>query len=236
MKKSMLFHGFLFAFCTVAHAGPTATPPQKPEVDKPVAATQPVVTTSPAKPGTTPAATPTPAAVTPTPVTVEQPMNCQYHIPASTTKIETDLVQKWAEKATQQSFDLSAQQLDKQLEALKACYTTQGWQSFYDALQKSGNIKAIQNQNLMVSSMVNGTIDINAAKDNQWKIRIPLQVVYQNENEKLTQVLDIDLLVGRKPTGDLGIMQIIASPHQASNTADGIKTISKPGTSPVKTQ
>ena len=55
-------------------------------------------------------------------------------------------------------------------------------------------------------------------KDNQWKASVPLQVVYQNDKEKLTQLLTVNLLIGRKISGDLGIMQMIATPQQAANT------------------
>ena len=40
-----------------------------------------------------------------------------------------------------------------------------------------------------------------------------LQVAYQNDKEKLTQLLTVDLLIGRKVNGDLGIMQMIATPR-----------------------
>ena len=41
---------------------------------------------------------------------------------------------------------------------------------------------------------------------------MPLQVVYQNDKEKVSQSLTIDLTVNRKINGDLGITQIIATP------------------------
>jgi len=44
-----------------------------------------------------------------------------------------------------------------------------------------------------------------------------LQVVYQNDKEKLTQKLNVDLLIGRKMSGDLGIMQMIAIPIETAN-------------------
>ena len=97
--------------------------------------------------------------------------------------------------------------------SLKNCYTDQGWQGFNEALQKSGNITAIKSQNLTVSSQVDGDLKLNAIKDNQWKVTIPLQVVYQNDKEKLTQLLTVDLLIGRKISGDLGIIQMIAAPR-----------------------
>lgn len=158
------------------------------------------------------------ATVTSTTTTATPPtaIDCQYRIPAETTKIEPSLVSQWAVKATEQSFDFSASSLDNQLQTLKACYTEQGWAGFNDALQKSGNVNAIKSQQLMVSGQLDGEVIIHDAKENQWKVTLPLRVVYQNDKEKLTQLLTVDLLVGRKISGDLGIMQMIATPRQAS--------------------
>lgn len=147
------------------------------------------------------------------PTTPAITMDCNYHIPPETVNIDPALILQWAEKATQQSFDLDHAMMSEQLIALKSCYTEQGWQSFNDALQKSGNMSAIKSEQLMVSSMVEGKPGLTTVNDKQWKINLPLQVVYQNNKEKLTQTLTIDLLIGRKSSGDLGIQQIIASPR-----------------------
>lgn len=137
-------------------------------------------------------------------------IDCNYHIPAGTSKVDQSLVQKWAEQAATQSFELNPETMDNQLTSLKTCYTDQGWQGFNDALQKSGNLDAIKNQHLTVSSSLDGPSTIIIDKDNQWNVSIPMQVIYQNDKEKLTQVLTVNLLVGRKESGDLGIMQMIA--------------------------
>jgi hypothetical protein len=164
-----------------------------------------------------PAATTAPAAIT-TSSPPTQPINCNYKIPAETTKIEQTVISQWAEKAALQSFDFDNATIDKQLAALKSCFTDQGWQSFNDALQKSGNLNAIKSQKLMVSSMLNGKSTSSEMKENQWKVSVPLQVVYQNDKEKLTQSLTVDIVVGRKISGDLGIMQMIASPNPSTAT------------------
>ncbi|MDP1602929.1 MAG: DotI/IcmL family type IV secretion protein [Legionella sp.] len=177
-------------------------------------------TTQTVVPVTTTTQTVAPATTSPTVVpATTQPIDCNYRIPAETARVEQSLVTQWAEKATQQSFDFDHGTMDQQLTTLKACYTEQGWQSFNDALQKSGNMHAIQTQKLMVNGLVDGKSIITEIKENQWKLTIPLQVVYQNEKEKLTQLLSVDLIVGRKTSGDLGIMQIIASPRVAAHPA-----------------
>ncbi|MDP3561420.1 MAG: DotI/IcmL family type IV secretion protein [Legionellaceae bacterium] len=153
---------------------------------------------------------------------VVQPIviDCHYRIPANTT-VPQDVVTTWAEKATTQSFDYNSENIDLKLQELKACFTDQGWKGYNDALTQSGNLTAIKKQNLTVSSQVDGKSSLSVVKDNQWKLSIPLQVVYQNDKEKLTQLLSIDLFVTRKMSGDLGIEQIIATPRDKAQIKTG---------------
>lgn len=164
----------------------------------------------------------TPAA--PTPEAVAAPatptaIDCNYHIPANQTSVDMTLVTTWAEKAALQSFSFTPATIQIQLDALKPCYTDQGWKGFNDALQKSGNIDSIKTQQLNVSSQSGGTASINTVKDGQWKVTLPVQVVYQNDKEKVTQQLVVDVLVSRKPNGDLGIMQLVATTRTGETTA-----------------
>lgn len=138
-------------------------------------------------------------------------INCDYKIPAETKKIEPSLVMTWAQKAVVQAFEFNPDSIDAQLVKLKSCFTTPGWDGFNTALQKSGNIEAIKSQKLKVSSQIDGQPQLTETKDNQWEITLPLQVVYQNDKEKVTQKLQVNLNVGRKISGDLGINKMIAA-------------------------
>jgi hypothetical protein len=142
-------------------------------------------------------------------------INCSYQIPAETQSIDQSLVITWSEKALTQAFDFDPNNIETQLQKLQACFTEQGWTGFNAALQKSGNIDAIKSKKLTVSSQIDGQVIVTEAKNNQWKINLPLQVVYQNDKEKVTQLLSVDLTVGRKTNGDLGITQMIAAPRGA---------------------
>ncbi|MCL9683915.1 DotI/IcmL family type IV secretion protein [Legionella maioricensis] len=146
-------------------------------------------------------------------------INCDFKIPASTKTVEQSLVLTWAEKAATQAFDFDPTSLDTQMQKLKACFTDQGWTGFSSALEKSGNLDAIKTQKLTVSSQLDGQAQVTEAKDNQWKITLPLQVVYQNDKEKVTQLLSVNLTVGRKVNGDLGIAQMIATPRTSTSNA-----------------
>ena len=176
--------------------------------------TAPPAPSAPATVTTVTTVTPVSSATTPAP----QALNCQYRIPAETTNIDNTLVSNWGTQAIIQSFDFSPGSLPTQLASLQNCFTDQGWKGFNDALNKSGNIAAIKTQHLTVSSQADGKPVITLIKDNQWKLTLPLQVVYQNDKQKFTQVLTVDVLIGRKMNGDLGIMQMIATPKPTVTT------------------
>ncbi|RUQ91495.1 DotI/IcmL family type IV secretion protein [Legionella septentrionalis] len=196
MKKSIICTALL----AIINAGVCAAA----DTVNPVPAQAPATSAQSPQPTTPPPANTVPP---------ENTINCQYRIPAENTNINEALLTTWAEKAVVQSFDLDAATLESQLNELQPCFTEQGWQSFNEALKESGNINAIKSQNLTVSSHINGTTTISAVKENQWKATVPVQVVYQNTKEKLTQQLSVELLIGRKTSGDLGIMQMIATPR-----------------------
>lgn len=183
MRKALLSTALVSILCSSVHSENTTLPTQ---------------TAAPAS---------VPIAVQTAPV-----INCNYPIPTTIKTIDETTLSTWASKAVVQSFEFTPSEVDEQLKRLKPCYTDLGWQGFHDALEKSGNIKSIQTQALTVSSQIEGKLTIKPVKENQWKITFPLQVVYQNTKERLTQLLNIDLLIGRKINGDLGIMQIIAIP------------------------
>ena len=164
-------------------------------------------------------ATPPQSSTPPTTAPATPTLDCNYSIPPTSSAVDTALVLQWGQKAAQQTFTFTPSMVDTQLNVLKACFTEQGWQSFNDALTKSGNLDAIKKENLTVSNLLDGDASITATKNNQWKVIVPIQVIYQNDKEKIAQSLTINLTVGRKVSGDLGIMQIVAMPRQAATNS-----------------
>lgn len=154
-------------------------------------------------------------------------INCTYQIPPQTTNIDLNILKQWAEYAASQSFHLSYQTLDQDINQLKHCFTEQGFTSFQNALETSGNMTAIKNQKLNVNGVKNGDLSVEVLKDGRWRVSVPLQVVYQNDQEKLTQELTVILLVERKPAGQFGIVQINA---QTNNLKDNTPATSNPVT------
>ena len=142
------------------------------------------------------------------------PMRCDTHFSKDTAVIEPTLLLQWATAAALQSFHFNPTTLETELLTLKPCYTDLGWQGFNDAWKKSGNIDAIKSKQLTVSSQPDGKATFEAIKDknNQWKVSLPIQVTYQNKQQKIIQRLTVDLTISRQASGDLGIMQLIAVP------------------------
>lgn len=138
-------------------------------------------------------------------------IDCNYRIPAEVTHIDKSILLNWAEKAALQSFNFNAATIETELFKLQSCYTESGWTEFKTALDKSGNIEAIKAFHITMNSRLNGKIELIETQDNQWEIKLPLMVNWQSDKEEMTQLLTVDLTVGRKNNGDLGIMQIIAT-------------------------
>lgn len=182
---------------TIPTSAPTATSEQ---------ILAPTNTTYPA-----PAAELKPAVVSQSEPPVAPPrVDCFYQIATNPiTDIELSL---WAQYAALKSFDYSFDKMDTQLQSLKSCFTEQGWTGFNEALKQSGNLTTIKAQQLTVSSQIAGQPEVSQIKTNQWRITVPLDVVYQNTQEKLTQSLAVVLVVTKKNPTELGIVQLIAAP------------------------
>jgi hypothetical protein len=227
MKNILLWGALLTLVCAQTQA---ETNPQPTNTTTTTTTTTTIPTNQPADQGTQPnmpvQAQPTTGQTGAAPI-----INCEYKIDASTKVVDQSLIINWSEKATVQAFDFNPSTIDEQMKKLQGCFTEQGWTGFNTALEKSGNLEAIKNQHLTVSSQIDGQAKIDEAKDNQWKVALPLQVVYQNDKEKVTQLLDIKLAVSRKVNGDLGITQLIATPRATAGAVTA--PIPAPTTTPA---
>ncbi len=255
MKKKLLWSAIFTLIGTQIYAEPQST--STPQAPTP-AMNAPAVPTNETAPSQTTTPTPTPApvptqpatpavapvhtttpngipAVAPAPAVQAPVINCEYKIPAQTKNIDQKLVISWAQNALVQAFTFDPLSLDAQMQKLQPCFTEQGWTGFSAALQKSGNIEAIKSQKLTVTSQINGPVLVTEAKDNQWKLTVPLTVTYQNEKEKVGQLLSVDLTIGRKINGDLGITQMIAAPRGTVTTQKPVPAPANPSQTTLDT-
>ena len=141
-------------------------------------------------------------------------IDCEYKVTMPIEQLPSATLLKWSENAALETFSLNYKSLDNQLSKIKSCFTKQGWESFNQALKKSGNLDAIKKQQLSMSAKVDGKPEITDQQEKSWKVTIPLAVTYQNSQKQMVQKLIIDLMVGVKISGDLGINQVVA---QSSN-------------------
>lgn len=141
----------------------------------------------------------------------EANISCGYKIPPETIIMDKNIILRWAEQAVAQSFAFDFSSVDSQLQKLESCYTENGWIEFNAAMQKSGNINAIKMQKLTMYSQINGRAELIETRDNQWRIALPLKVTYTNSTMRVSQLLKIQLTVGKKINGELGIIQLIAT-------------------------
>lgn len=139
-------------------------------------------------------------------------LSCNYKFDADK-EVGSEVVIRWSEKAAEQTFNYNYDNIKDKLNDLKNCFTDKGWKSYTSALDKSGNVESITSQKITVSSQVDGASKISKIENKKWQLKVPLQVIYQSEKEKLTQLLFVDMLIARKASGELGIMQIIAAPR-----------------------
>ncbi|MDF1646814.1 MAG: DotI/IcmL family type IV secretion protein [Legionellaceae bacterium] len=158
-----------------------------------------------------------PEVTTPAEPAAPTAIDCQYKLSKDTETVEQTLLSTWAENAAIQSFQFNPQNMKKELAELKQCYTEQGWKAFNEALKTSGNLDAIEGNQLTVTSQVSGTATVQNIKEKQWKVSIPLKVTYQNKEKQLMQTLNVELLISLNKSGSFGIMQVIAVPKDGTN-------------------
>lgn len=178
----------------------------------PATSTTTTITSTPApttKPSATAAPTPSTTTSTVTNIATVRSIDCLYQI--SNTPVSEKELSLWAQYAAVKAFDYRFDQLDTQLQKLKSCFTEQGWAGFTEALVQSGNLSIIKDQKLTVSSQISGQSVISSTKDGQWQIIVPIDVVYQNNQEKFTQSLAVMMIVTKKSSSELGIVQLIAT-------------------------
>ncbi|HAT8178279.1 TPA: type IV secretion protein IcmL [Legionella pneumophila] len=147
----------------------------------------------------------------------EDTVSCRYKIPAETIKMDKNIILRWAEHAATQSFAFDFNSIESQLNKLQPCYTENGWIEFNSAMLKSGNIKAIKMQRLTMTSEINGIAEFIETRENHWVIALPLKVTYKNDTTRVSQSLNIQLTVGKKTNGELGVIQLIATLDPASS-------------------
>ena len=106
----------------------------------------------------------------------------------------------WASQVAVESYSYDGISYEKQFAKLKTKFTESGWKNFKDALDKSGNLDAVINNEVVVSAYRNNPAEIESySNDNStsiWVVKVPTQVTYINGRLKIEQDMDTYVTIG----------------------------------------
>ncbi len=149
-------------------------------------------------------------------------INCQYVLPDTQKDFTTPELQAWASYASAASFTYDYQNYKDDFTKLQSCFTNNGWQSFHQALTKSGNLIVIDKEKLSVSAKAGEPVTVEQLQTNNnrntWKISLPLNVVYKGLQISAQQNLQVTLRITQTKNAAgkdiIGIEQLIAAPQK----------------------
>lgn len=98
------------------------------------------------------------------------------------------------------TFTYDSLSYEKQIADLQKTFTTEGWKNFSSALNQSGNIEIVKENNMVVSAYKNGDATIESYTQNKasenWVVKVPSMVTYSNEyvaiDQPMTSYISID--------------------------------------------
>lgn len=109
----------------------------------------------------------------------------------------------WASILARRAFNYDFVNYGEKLAEIKPYFTDNGWNVFKDALKKSGMVKQLVANHVMMQSIVSGPpVIINKMIMNHrftWVIQLPLLVSYNSANAKQTRRLIVTMSVQRVP-------------------------------------
>lgn len=101
-----------------------------------------------------------------------------------------------------------------------------GWNSFLDAVRKSGMLNYIRERRLVSTIVANGAVIVGSGLDSHkrysWTVQIPLNITYESASEISRDNLLAEVVVSRLPTWEapkaVGITQIVVRPGRIQET------------------
>jgi hypothetical protein len=140
-------------------------------------------------------------------------VTCSSLIPASPSENRRKFVKKWSAYVAKQAFALNYSTVEFDIQQIKDCFSDEGWTNFKSALDHSGNIPMIKTNLLTSTVQIIDPIAIQHIKDeSRWEIDVPMQIVYQNEKKKMTQMISVHLNIAELSSRRLSILQIMGNP------------------------
>lgn len=143
-------------------------------------------------------------------------INCNSFVPEENSDSHLEFIKKWAAFISKKMFTLPFNNTEVYLGNFKTCFSADGWQEFNRALQQSGNISLIKAKQYVSSSQVVGMVAISHQQNsNIWETNTPIQITYQNKENKVTQQLIVHLRIVKTQSNHLNVTQIVGIPQQS---------------------
>ncbi|NBX84837.1 MAG: hypothetical protein EBQ95_04415 [Gammaproteobacteria bacterium] len=140
-------------------------------------------------------------------------VTCSSLIPTSPSENRRKFVKKWSAFVAKQAFALNYATVEFDIQQIKDCFSDTGWTNFKSALDHSGNIAMIKANLLTSTAQIIEPIAIQHIKDeSRWEIDVPMQIVYQNDKKKMTQMISVHLNISELSNRQLSILQIMGNP------------------------
>lgn len=118
--------------------------------------------------------------------------------------LTNDFIVRWAALATSKLFNLSFDNYQTQLAAVKDRFTTTGWQKMQQAFKASGFLDNIINNKLIMSAVLSGSPVVLAQMVVNgrltWRVQMPLLVNFTSASEQRQESLIVTMNIRRIST------------------------------------
>lgn len=110
------------------------------------------------------------------------------------------------------TYNYDALSYDTQLAHMKSYFTKKGWNNFMQAMEESGNLILVQENQMVVSAYKSQPAVIESYSKEQglntWVVRVPTLVTYSNQYHKVEQQLDAYVTVVEQPNQNMKVANI----------------------------
>ncbi len=147
------------------------------------------------------------------------PDNTPFEITAlDRPNVSTSALLNWVTLAATATFTFDFFNYQKQLEALKDYFTSDGYNNFLASVDSAGVLNTIEEKKLILSAVAIGPAIVLSEEVSgtlhTWRIQVPILVHYQSANVDETRQQIVDMLITQVSTQDapkgIGIAQYIA--------------------------
>ena len=138
-------------------------------------------------------------------------------VPLNQPNLSDKAVLQWASEAVVSVYSYNFVNFRRAFQTSKQYFTKSGWTSFLKALSASKNLKAVQDQKLIVSAVLQGAPIVRSEGQLRgrytWVVQMPVLVTYQSSTDQSTQTFLVTLRIKRISTLDnnygIGISEFI---------------------------